>query len=103
MLYLQMVGLIVNRFTYGSLVFFCDMLLQYDTALLIFLDGHSSHCPDTIRLAAKEGVVLFTLHRYHWTKVSFDHLKHRSVPRVQIQSFRTGYNKEFSAVWQNQD
>ena len=30
--------------------------------LLLLMDGHSSHyCPDTINLASKSGVILFTL------------------------------------------
>ena len=33
-------------------------------SILLLLDGHSSHyCPDTIRLAAQEKVIVFTLHQ----------------------------------------
>ena len=46
-------------------MWFCNHFLHYAPAarpLLLLLDGHSSHyCPDTIRLAAKEKVILFTL------------------------------------------
>ena len=42
-----------------------------DRPLLLLLDGHSSHyCPDTIKLAAEEGVVVFTIppHSSHITQ-----------------------------------
>ena len=46
-------------------IWFCNHFLHYvPTAhpVLLLLDGHSSHyCPNTIRLAAKEQVILFTL------------------------------------------
>lgn len=46
-------------------IWFCNHFLQYAPSarpLLLLLDGHSSHyCPDTIRLAAKEKVILFAL------------------------------------------
>ena len=46
-------------------IWFCNHFLRYAPAtrpLLLLLDGHSSHyCPDTVRLAAKEQVILFTL------------------------------------------
>jgi len=46
-------------------VWFNNHFLQYaPTArpILLLLDGHSSHyCPDTIRLAAKNDVILFAL------------------------------------------
>lgn len=46
-------------------MWFSNHFLRYAPAarpLLLLLDGHSSHyCPDTVRLAAKEQVILFTL------------------------------------------
>ena len=46
-------------------VWFSNHFLRYAPAarpLLLLLDGHASHyCPDTVRLAAKEKVILFTL------------------------------------------
>ena len=46
-------------------IWFNNHFLKYAPStrpLLLLLDGHSSHyCPDTIRLAAKERVILFTL------------------------------------------
>ena len=46
-------------------IWFRNHFLRYASAvrpLLLLLDGHSSHyCPDTIRLAAQEKVILFTL------------------------------------------
>ena len=42
-----------------------------DRPLLLLLDGHSSHyCPDTIKLAAEEGVIVFTIppHSSHITQ-----------------------------------
>ena len=46
-------------------VWFRNHFLQYAPSarpILLLLDGHSSHyCPDTIRLAAREQVILFTL------------------------------------------
>lgn len=45
-------------------LWFSELFLHYAPKarpLLLSLDGHSSHyCPDTIRLAAKEKVVIFT-------------------------------------------
>lgn len=29
--------------------------------LILFMDGHSSHCPDTLAFAAENGIILFTL------------------------------------------
>ena len=44
---------------------FIDHFFKYAPVirpLLLLLDGHSSHyCPDTIRLAAKEKVIIFAL------------------------------------------
>ena len=46
----------------GLLTIFCIMLLLLDHAVLLMLDGHSSHyCPDTIRLATKHQAILFAL------------------------------------------
>ena len=46
-------------------MWFCSHFLRYAPSvrpLLLLMDGHSSHyCPDTIRLAARERVILFTL------------------------------------------
>ncbi len=46
-------------------VWFCNHFLQYSPSarpILLLLEGHSSHyCPDTVRLAAREQVILFTL------------------------------------------
>ncbi|CAI8040325.1 Tigger transposable element-derived protein 6 [Geodia barretti] len=46
-------------------MWFCNHFLRYAPSvrpLLLLMDGHSSHyCPDTIRLAARERVILFTL------------------------------------------
>ena len=42
-----------------------------DHPILLLLDGHSSHyCPDTIKLAAEEGVIVFTIpsHSPHITQ-----------------------------------
>ena len=42
-----------------------------DRPLLLLLDGHSSHyCPDTVKLAAEEGVIVFTIppHSSHITQ-----------------------------------
>ncbi len=46
-------------------VWFCNHFLQYAPSarpILLLLEGHSSHyCHDTVRLAAREQVILFTL------------------------------------------
>ena len=46
-------------------MWFCNHFLRYAPSvrpLLLLMDGHSSHyCPDTIRLAARERIILFTL------------------------------------------
>ena len=46
-------------------IWFCSHFSRYAPSvrpLLLLMDGHSSHyCPDTIRLAAHERVILFTL------------------------------------------
>ena len=48
---------------------FTDHFLKYAPLvrpLLLLLDGHSSHyCPDTVRLAAKEKVIIFALPPKH--------------------------------------
>ena len=81
--------------------------------LLLLMDGHSSHfCPDTIRMASKEEVVLFTLPpntthlsqpldkgcfaplKNEWKKVCHDFLvrEHKVVTRYT-------FNKLFSQAW----
>ena len=55
-------------------LWFRKHFLQYvptDRPLLLLLDGHSSHyCPDTIKLAAEEGIIVFTIppHSSHITQ-----------------------------------
>ena len=43
---------------------FKKLFMRYAPAsrpLILFMDGHSSHCPDTLALAAENGIILFTL------------------------------------------
>ena len=55
-------GWIKNYLICGSLGTFCVMRLEKDYALLLLLDGHLSHyCPDNIKRAIEENVIVFTL------------------------------------------
>ena len=55
-------------------IWFSNIFLRYAPTvrpLLLLLDGHSSHyCPDTVRLAAKEKVIIFALppHTTHFSQ-----------------------------------